>query len=985
MNTILHKLNEIVLKQGDAIALKERNRQLTFTELNNESNKVASYLIDNGLEKGGFVAIYLKRSIDTVISLLGIIKAGGVYVSLDPSHPNERNSYIIDDINTSFIITNTDAEQNLDSLQLDPSMNILQLENIYANKAVNLTLNINDNVEDPCYTIFTSGTTGKPKGTLIRQKGIMNLVDYMQKDWQVNDQDKILQFATYSFDASVLDTFLSLLTGSMLYLIDDEERMSESNFLNVVKSEGITIIPVLPTVFFNRIVNHLTEENSDLFASVKLVGVGGELLTGDLARKFKSFVGDQIRFFNLYGPTEITVMATAYEVPKDLSNDVYSVPIGKQLPGNKVYIVNEDGKQCKENEIGELWVASIGISLGYLHNEEKTKEVFIPNPFDANIYEGIVYKTGDLVKQLADGNIEFVSRKDTQVKIRGHRIEIAEIETKMNEVDGVNNAVVVVEKEGDDQILKAFFTSNERIEHTAIIETLKTDLPSYMLPTKLKQLEDIPFAPTGKVDRKALGKMEADRVSLVGSREIIAPRNEIEKDLIDVWKKVLKIDAVSVKDNLFDIGGHSLKVIEILAHVKQTYPALTIKDFFDLKTVENLAEKVINTSLNQDIQFNGEFTNLTEWPVMPIKEQVREVNKILVTGATGFLGSHIAQKLLEEGKEVFLLVRGENAEQRVSETMQKYFNCNTNPLITVISGDLTKKFLGLSKEDFTELANNIDAIIHSAADVRHFGNREHFEKVNVQGTKNIFELVNINADITFHHISTVGVVQDLLTEGKWNSVKDMSNIPEDLQLDSVYTDTKMKAEKWILDQAKVGKQVFVYRMGNLAGRYSDGHFQSNIDENAFYRMLKLMILVNKAPNVQWMVDFTPIDFAADVVVKSALTAEHTVRVYHVCHPDPIPFAQFVSILNELDLSIEMVETAFYEDYILSDSMSEEIKNLAVAQLDGDGASDTNAVFDSQQTMKLLKIQHLPKIEKEYIGKLIQYASEQQFIKLAVYA
>lgn len=985
MDTILHKFNEIVLKQGDAIALKERNRQLSFTELDNESNKVARYLIDNGFEKGGFVAIYLKRSVDTVVSLLGIIKAGGVYVSLDPSHPNERNSYIIEDINTSFIITNAGAEQNLSFLQHNPSMNILQLEKIYANKSADLYGDVNDRVEDPCYTIFTSGTTGKPKGTLIRQKGILNLVDYMQKDWQVNDQDRILQFATYSFDASVLDTFLSLLTGSMLYLIDDEERMAESNFLNVVKNEGITIIPVLPTVFFNRIVNHLTEENSDLFTSVKLVGVGGELLTGDLARKFKSFVGDKTRFFNLYGPTEITVMATAYEVPKDLSNDVYSVPIGKQLPGNKVYIVNEDGKQCEVNEVGELWVASVGISLGYLHNEEKTKEVFVQNPFDSNIYEGIVYKTGDLVKQLADGNIEFVSRKDTQVKIRGHRIEIAEIETKMNEIDGVNNAVVVVEKEEDDQILKAFFTSTDHIDHSSIIEILKADLPSYMLPAKLKQLEDIPFAPTGKVDRKALEKIEADRVSLMGSREIIAPRNKVESDLVAVWQKVLKIDSVSVNDNLFDIGGHSLKVIEILAHVKQTYPALTIKDFFDLKTIENLAEKVIKTSVNKEVEFNGEFTKLTEWPIMSIKEKVMPVNRVLVTGATGFLGSHIAKKLLDEGKEVVLLVRGENAEQRVYETMQKYFNCNMHSLITVISGDLTKQFLGLSKEVFTELANKIDAIIHSAADVRHFGNREHFEKVNVQGTKNIFELVSINSDITFHHISTVGVVQDLLIEGKWNDVKYMSEIPEDLQLDSVYTDTKMKAEKWILDQAKTGKQVFVYRMGNLAGRYSDGHFQSNIDENAFYRMLKLMILVNKAPNVQWMVDFTPIDFAADVVVKSALTAEHAVRVYHVCHPNPIPFAQFVSILNELDLSIEMVEKSFYEDYILSGNMSEEIKNLAVAQLDGDGANDTNAIFDSQQTMQLLKIEHLPKIEKEYIGKLIQYASEQQFIKVAVYA
>ena len=983
MNTILRKFNKVVLQQGDAVAVKERNRQLTYTELHEESNKIASYLIGNGLKKGEFVAIYLKRSIDTVISILGVIKAGGVYVSLDPSHPNERNSYIIEDIKTSFIITNASAEQNLHTLQLDSSIHILSLEQLNDETLPQSFKEVQDQAQDVCYTIFTSGTTGKPKGTLIRQQGILNLVDYMQNDWQVTKQDKILQFATYSFDASVLDTFLSLLTGSLLYLIDDEERMSENNFLDVVKNEGITIIPVLPTVFFNRIVNHLTAENSDLFASVKLVGVGGELLTGDLARNFKSVVGDRTRFFNLYGPTEITVMATAYEVPRDLAQDVYSVPIGKQLPGNKVYIVNEQGQLCAENEIGELWVASVGISLGYLNNEEKTNEVFIENLFDKGLYEGIVYKTGDLVKQLSDGNIEFVSRKDTQVKIRGHRIEIAEIETKMNEIQFVNNAVVVVEKEGDDQNLKAFFTSVQQMDYTIIIDSLKNDLPSYMIPSKLKQLEDIPFAPTGKVDRKALEKIEAERVSLTSSREIIAPRNQVEKDLVAVWEKVLKIDGISVADNLFDIGGHSLKIIEILANIKQTYPKLTIKDFFDLKTVEKLAEKVLYTAMNEVEQFTGEFTNLTEWPVMSIDEQLQDVNTVLVTGATGFLGSHIAYQLLEEGKNVYVVVRGDNASERIKQIMLQYFNRDISAQLTIVNGDLTKPYLGLSKEAFSTLSKNLDAIIHSAADVRHFGDREHFEKVNVQGTKNIFELVEFNSAIVFHHISTVGVVQDLLTEGKWESVKDMNEIQEHLQLESVYTDTKLKAEKWILDQANAGKQVFVYRMGNLSGRYSDGQFQSNIHENAFYRMLKLMILVNKAPKVQWMVDFTPVDFAADVIVKSVLANEQSVRVFHVCHPEPIPFEEFVGLLNELDLQIELVDKVYYESYILSDGMTEEVKNLAVAQLDGDGANDSNAIFDSRTTMQLLKIKNMPTVNKEYIGKLMEYASEQQFIKMTV--
>lgn len=981
METILSKFNKIVLNNGNRVALKERNRQLTYEQLDAASNNIAYYLISNGLQKGDFVAIYLKRGIDTVISLLGIIKAGGVYVSLDPTHPNERNNLIIDDINASFVISNKGSIEKLNELQLKSSINILLVEKCASEIDQPFFQYVNDSINDVCYTIFTSGTTGKPKGTLIRQKGILNLVHYMQTNWLVNELDKILQFATYSFDASVLDTFLSLLTGCELYLIDDEERMAESSFLEVIKKEGITIIPVLPTVFFNRIVNHLAEDNSNAFSTVKLVGVGGELLTGDLARKFKSTVHSNTRFFNLYGPTEITVMATAYEVPNDLSDEVYSVPIGKQLPGNQVYIVNEKGQLCGDNEVGELWVASIGISLGYLNNKEKTDEVFIKNPFDSNIFEGIVYKTGDLVKRLIDGNIEFVSRKDTQVKIRGHRIEIAEIETKMNEIQGVENAVVVVEKDGDEQILKAFFTSSEEVKSAYIIEQLKNELPSYMIPTKLRQLDDIPFAPTGKVDRKKLENTKAERVQLSPSKDFVEPRNQVEKDIVDVWKKVLKLDSISITDNFFDIGGHSLKVIEILAHLKQTYSTLTIKDFFDLKTVEKLANKVLTSNNVLEEQFSGEFIHLTEKPEIPVRGQLQVANTILVTGSTGFLGSHIANELIETGKKVYLLVRGENAEQRIQDTMRHYFNKDLTPNMTIINGDMTKEYLGLNKEVFMYLANELDAIVHSAADVRHFGDRAHFEKVNVQGTKNIFELVNYNPNITFHHISTVGVIQDLLAEGKWDVLKDATEFPE-LELESVYTDTKMKAEKWLLDQAKDGKQVFVYRMGNLSGRYNDGFFQNNINENSFYRMMKLMILVNKAPKVQWMVDFTPIDFAAQVVVKSVLTTIHSQRIYHVCHPSPITFEQFVSILNELDLEVEMVDKAYFEEYVLSESVSDEVKNLAVAHLDGDGANDSNAVFDSKNTMNVLEVTNLPKLEKEYIQKLLAHAADVGFIKLA---
>ena len=983
MNTILKEFNGVVARFSDNVAIKEGGKSITYKELNEESNKIANFLKEKGLQKGEFVSIYLKRSMETVISILGIIKAGGVYVPLDPTHPVERNKYIINDTKSMNVIT---SESLVDSIKglVPENTNVLLMENLKTLQKVDIEFT-DDAIDDLAYVIYTSGTTGNPKGTLIRQRGVINLMEYMLKDWCITNEDIIMQFATYSFDASILDTFASLYSGATLYLIDDSERMSEEGFLSVIERENISIIPAIPTVFFNRIVNYVNERKLNTFKDVKIVGVAGELLTGDLARKFKSSIGEEIRFFNLYGPTETTAIVTCYEVPNNLPESVFSVPIGDDLPGTKLYVVSEEGNICATDEVGELWIASEGISLGYLNNKAKTDEAFIKNPFDENIHGGMIYKSGDLVKRLADGNIEFISRKDTQVKIRGHRIEIAEIETRMNEIAEVNDAVVVVEMVDGEKTLKGFFTADVELPFHHIVENLKETLPSYMIPSKLKQIEDIPFAPTGKADRKKLEQLEADPVVMLKSDVAVEPRNEVEADILEAWKAVLGLENIGVTDDLFDIGGHSLKIIAILSKLKVKYSTLSIKDFFELKTVENLAEKVKVDATLATREFKREFTQLTEYPKMTVTETLPEVETVLVTGATGFLGSHIADKLVQEGKKVVLLVRGDDCLQRVSDTVKYFFNKDVSKQIFVVKGDLTEKYLGLKEEEFKDLATRIDAIIHSAADVRHFGDREHFEKINVQGTQNIFELVEVNPEIVFHHISTVGVVEDLLAEDKWHLLEGTTEMPEGLTVESVYTDTKMIAEKWVLDKVKEGKQVFVYRMGNLVGRYSDGKFQSNIDANAFYRMLKLMILGKKAPKVLWKVDFSPIDFASEVVVESVLKTDNPQRVYHVSHPNPITFENLIGVLNELGFDITLEEQDAYNAYILSEGVSEEVKNLAVAQLDGDGANDSNAVYDSNNTMQVLEISNIPVLDKEYIGKLINHAISVGFIKEAVMA
>ncbi len=973
MKNIVEGFRLSVEKFPDHIAIKDKARYLTYKELDKESSRVAVELVKNGLKKGQFVSIFLKRSVDTVVSILGILKAGGVYVALDPAHPEERNRYIIEDTQSPFLITKSDWLEKIKKLNVR-SKNIL-LDRLGDNDE-DVSVDIQEN--DLAYVIYTSGTTGNPKGTLLRHVGVLNLASWIQRVYDIRPEDRVLQFATFSFDASVYETFVSLFNGSTLYLIDDEERMSAEHFLKTIDREGITVIPALPTVFFNQFSKYAKTHGERKFGKVRVVGVAGELLTGEVVRNFKKQFGNETTLLNLYGPTETTVAASYYEVPDEIDENMYSVPIGKAIDGTKLYVVNEKGERCKVGEIGELWIASVGISLGYLNKPEKTAEVFIKNPFE-DIFEGMVYKSGDLVKELEDGNLVFIDRKDTQVKIRGHRIEIAEIENRMCQIEGIHDAVVVVEEDDGEKILKAFYTSTDVVDPAFIINELKKNLPSYMIPSKMKRIGELPFAPTGKVDRKKLAMTEADRVVLV-TNDIVNPRNQVEEDILNAWKRVLNIEGIGVKEDFFEVGGHSLKIIEVLAEIKKKYRGLSIKDFFELRTVEKLAAKALEEHKKEVQVKETKFVQLKEYPVLKVDKILPKVKSVVLTGATGFLGSHLLKRLTDMKIHTYVIVRGNQPEERLKEKLNKYFNMGMNEYIHVVNGDLTQRFLGLSEDKFKELAFNIDAVIHSAADVRHFGEREHFEKINVEGTKHMLELLDVNPDLVFHHISTVGIVEDLLLEGKWMELEEKTNIPEDLQLNNVYTDTKLKAERLVLDKVKEGYQTFIYRMGNLTGRASDGVFQENIDSNAFYRMMKLMILVEKAPDVNWMVDFTPIDFASEVVTTSVLKTQHDRRVYHVNHPEPIHYRKFIDLLNEVGYKVELMDAIEYEEFVLNLETSEEARNLLVAQLDGDGARDSEAIFDSRDTMASLGIKNIPEINREYIKKLLDHAFEVGFIK-----
>lgn len=987
---IVDMFKDSVNKYPNNIALSSNEKMYSYKELDKLTNKLGNKLIELGVKKGDFVSIYMERSVETVISILGILKSGGAYVPLDPSHPKERNQYIMEDTNTLVIVTKKKYKNDLlNNFSNNCKLVFIEDLNLFDNNS-DLSIDISPN--DLAYVIYTSGTTGKPKGTLLKHQGVVNLSCWIKEHFKCNENDVLTQFATYSFDASVFDTFGALFWGCRLHLLSNEERMSVEDFANAIERTKTTWISILPTVFFNQLATHLTDEQCLKFKTVKRISVGGEALTGEIVRKFQKKFGTSIEISNLYGPTEATVAATCYTFNHLIPENQINIPIGKPLNNYKVYIVNEHGELCSINEVGELYIESVGLAAGYLNNIEKTNEVFIKNPF-SNDENSIVYKTGDLVKLLEDGNIEYVSRKDSQVKIRGHRIELSEIENNILKYPNVKDVAVVVKEINGEKELIAFYTvDSKEVSYNDIYNLLKTKLPSYMIPKKYGLIEKMPLSPTGKIDRKKLLEYDFDSIKN-DNKNYIPPVTNTEKIVAKAWEKVLNLENISVDDDFFEIGGHSLKILEVIVLLKNNYPFIKINDFFNYRTIRSLSN-YLDSNKNVDIEIKDEqeileYKDLFEFPFEMNSQNIQrsKINNILLTGSTGYLGSHILYDVLKrKNYHVYCVVRKnekENGFERLNSIMSYYFGKDIvqylKQRVTIIEGDITKKYLGLEQKTWKLLLEKIDLIIHSAADVRHFGDEKYFNLVNFEGVNNLLDLVRENKDIEFHHISTLGIPESIALEGKWEKLINQSISFDSLSMENVYVNSKLKAEKLLYNEMKKGLKISIYRMGNITCRSYDGKFQKNIDSNAFYRMIKSMLLLKYAPKVNWYVDFTPVDYASKIILEIIEKQGSLFKTYHICNPEQIHYQELINLINELGYNINLMNLKDYEKWLLDgnhDKDKEAVK-MAITQLEGDGAKNFEYKFSCQRTLEFLNnnLIQCPKVDKEFLNKMFKYAIE----------
>ena len=587
----IHQLfSEQVEKTPDAVAVVFEDRQLTYRELNCRANQLAHYLQSEGVGSEVLVGIFVQRSIEMVVGVLGILKAGGAYVPIDPTYPSERISYMLENSQASVLLTQKNLVAGLPEIRaqiicLDADWNLVSQE-------TDLNPNCTTSEENLAYVIYTSGSTGKPKGVAMKHLALKNLILWQRSNTTVSTGAKTLQFAPISFDVSFQEIFSTWCAGGTLVLIPEEVRRDPVALLHLLRAKQIERL-FLPFVALQQLAE--TAQTLGLIpTSLREVITAGEQLqiTPAIASFFSQLKDCSLD--NQYGPSETHVVVTAFTLTGSTDTWPALPPIGRPIPNIQIYILDQFAQPVPVGIPGELYIGGVCLALGYLNRPDLTAKRFIPNPFSQE--EGSrLYKTGDLARYLPDGNIEYLGRIDNQVKVRGFRIELGEIEvTLAQHPDLRQTAVIVREDPPGNKRLVAYVCPHEGQIPTSgqLRRFLSEKLPDYMVPGTFVTLEALPLTPSGKVDRKALPIPDAS--SLIRETSFVAPRDSVELQLAQIWSEILGVSPIGIHDNFIDNGGHSLLATKIIGLVRDRFQVeLPLNCLFECPTVAELAKELL--------------------------------------------------------------------------------------------------------------------------------------------------------------------------------------------------------------------------------------------------------------------------------------------------------------------------------------------------------------------------------------------------------
>jgi amino acid adenylation domain-containing protein len=582
----IHQIIEAqVKKTPDVVALSLDEEKWTYERMNREANQLAQTLVSSGVDVGDVVGLCLERSAEMIVALLGILKAGGQLLPLDPSYPEERLAFMIEDSGANTLVTQTRLLKLLPgfagkAIQLD-----LESDEIQSQPGENLEIPVIG--EDTAYLIYTSGTTGRPKGVSVTHHNLINHASEMADVYGLATGERILQYISISFDAAFEEIFPVLLRGGTIVVAEKPAEFVGTSLLNLIREKEIQYMH-LPVSVWHQTVIEMERLDLKVPECLRLVLVGGEQVDFYRFKVWSERVTKPMRFVNAYGPTETTITATLFETQcsPETVGEMARIPIGKPLSNVKVYVLDRNKQPVPVGIPGELYIGGAGVARGYLNRPKLNESVFVADPFQVEP-EAIMYRTGDMVRYLRDGNLEFLGRVDQQVKLRGYRIELDEICHQLQTHERVDQAIVMLREDvpGLKQLVAYLSGKDGELDNEALSNHLQKRLPMYMVPSAYIWLDSIPTLPNGKIDRNALPVPELD-----GTAGYIAPRTALEERLTEMWQELLGVEEISVTANFFDLGGNSLLGATFVNRLQEALGEyLYLIAIFDAPTIASLA------------------------------------------------------------------------------------------------------------------------------------------------------------------------------------------------------------------------------------------------------------------------------------------------------------------------------------------------------------------------------------------------------------
>ena len=918
---IHHLFEQQVERTPDNIAVVFENQQLTYAELNAKANQLAHYLKQQGVGAEVLVGIYAERSsfraasltLNNIIALLSILKAGGAYLPLDPALPKESLAFRLQDAKVPILLTQKGLIKREDAatqtvVYLDADWETIAQESD-ANPISELT------PENLAYVLYTSGSTGQPKGVAIEQQQILNYLHAILEKLELPAGASFAMVSTFAADLGNTAIFPALCTGGCLHIVSQDRASDPEALAEYFQHHPIDYLKIVPS----HLATLLASSASSSLLPRQCLVLGGEAASWDLVEKVQQFA-PTCRILNHYGPTETTVGVLTYPVKSKLdSYNATTVPIGRAIANTQVYLLDEQLQPVPIGVPGEVYIGGAPLARGYLNRPELTAEKFITVEHlgGQDAHSTRVYKTGDKARYLPDGNIEFLGRVDYQVKIRGFRIELGEIEAVLSQHPGVRQAVVSLsEDESSNKRLIGYVVPKQQVPNISDLRQFCLHkLPEYMVPSAFVLLKSLPLTSNGKIDCRALPAPEQTRPEL--EAVFVAPRNSVEEQLTEIWAQVLGLEKVGIHDNFFDLGGHSLLITQLLAKVRDTFKVnLSLRSLFKDPTVANIAKKIAiaqqakpGSKVEEDaIDLKAEaILDFTIRPNgIPYNPDIAPTT-IFLTGATGFLGAFLLYELLQQTQaDIYCLVRAETIDlgkKKIQHRLESYllWDESFNSRIIPVLGDLSQPLLGLSREQFQQMASQLDVIYHNGAFVNFTYPYSALKAANVLGTQEVLRLASQIKVKPVHFISTISVV--VPNNPDVSLVREQDSLDDAKMPSSGYAQSKWVAEKLVTIARERGLPICIYRPGRISGHSKTG--ACNPSDHT-YRMIKGCIQLKSIPNQDIQLNLSPVDYVSKAIVSLSNQKESIGKAFHLVNPKPLPLKEMANYIHSLGYPIELV-------------------------------------------------------------------------------